>query len=177
MRELSTHPFFNTNLDTNYLQIWREQNYRVYLNWTPLDNVALSLNYNMDKFTTNLDPLDSFRKSFPDTDTHMVGASARYFHNSGFFLQLNPMLVHQNVVGINPENEDTTIDQSRTFFLLDSTLGYRLPRRLGIIKFQVKNILNEQFDYQNEWWRSNNRELTPQFYPARTFIGNIIISF
>jgi len=166
----------NPEFFTDFFERWHEESYRSYLNWAPNDNIALSLSYRMEKFTTNLESLDSFRNNFPDTFTHIGSTSARYFNNNGLFFQVEPILVHQNVVGTDI-NTTQIAKLSETFFLLGTSVGYRLPNRLGVIKFQVKNLLDQQFIYQNEWFRSNNRELNPQFYPERTFFGSVFINF
>jgi outer membrane receptor protein involved in Fe transport len=41
-----------------------------------------------------------------------------------------------------------------SFVLVDVGLGYRLPKRLGIVSLGVRNLLDEEFRFQDDSFRS-----------------------
>ena len=47
----------------------------------------------------------------------------------------------------------TQADGSDDFFLVDATVGYRLPKRAGVISLQVKNLFDDEFNYQDDSYR------------------------
>jgi hypothetical protein len=71
-----------------------------------------------------------------------------------------------------PETRD---DQ---FALVDVGIGYRLPRRYGIISFEVRNLFDEDFKFQGFGFRNAVEEKeTPLFLPERTVFARIILAF
>ena len=176
-RALAAQPLFDTPSDQ--YERWREESYRAYLNWAMAEQWSVALNYHLDKFRSdfqgNVTPLLAY---FPTTETHTPSLSLRFFHPYGFWAQLEPMYVAQIAHGFDLGNWQEQKKQNN-FFLMDLSMGYRLPQKLGMIKFQIRNLFDQHFSYQSEFWRMNNNglDLAPQFYPARTITGQIILSF
>ena len=73
---------------------------------------------------------------------------------------------------------NTDIDTS--FVLLDLSLKYRFPSRLGFIALSTKNLLDKKFDFVGQslaGLRNNRYEETPPFLPDRTFFVNFTLAF
>ena len=114
---------------------WHESLYRAYLQMTPHPRWAVEIEYSREKF-------DNSESAGPlDTDTQTIPFSVSYFSPSGFFAKLRASYLKQKVA------LDTGSDSDSATFL-DLNLGYRLPRRLGILEVQFQNMLNQHYRYE-----------------------------
>lgn len=89
-----------------------------------------------------------------------VPITMRYFDPSGFFASLGATCVQQ-------EMEDFSQEDSDTFVTVDAAIGYRLPRRLGIINLGIRNLLDEQFSFQDDSFRTAIRSVAKPNCPRR----------
>ena len=82
--------------------------------------------------------------------TYSVPFGVRYFHSSGFFAGVGATYVNQHVTV-------RTIRGSRKgptdFFVVDAAIGYRLPKRFGIVSLSVANLFDNKFKYQDDSFR------------------------
>jgi Flp pilus assembly protein TadD len=164
----------------------QETLYRAYFNWALTDELAFSASYQLEVFERTLNsvvteypfPIPADVKTFdfpgPSTRTHYAPVSLNYFHPSGFFGRLGATYVNQTVEssGIKDRMDD--------FILVDTGIGFRLPKRYGILRFDVQNVLNQRFSYLGPGRDSGNRtphEEKPLFYPMRTFWAQFTLSF
>ena len=70
------------------------------------------------------------------------------------------------------------IARHRVAFLVDAAIGYRLPKRFGIISLQVKNLFDKEFNYQDDSYREFRDEpSTGPYFPERTVLGQISVNF
>jgi tetratricopeptide (TPR) repeat protein len=145
---------------------WEEESYRTYLDWAPFTSLALSMEYQLEHF----DNEDEF-VPIPDTRTHIAPVTVRYFHPSGIFSSLTTTYVNQKVdfVSVAEIGDDE-------FILVDAGIGYRLPKRYGIVKLQVRNVFDNDFNYQALGFRTLEREALP-FLPERTLLAQITLAF
>ena len=157
---------------------WREQLYHGYLYWMPTDRISARLEYTYEDFNNqayfgeldSIPPLDKDIGS-PSTRTHTLPFTLSYFDPVGWFAQAKTTYVNQQVF-VNDEQGFSQDD----FALVDTSIGYRLPKRLGIIQFDIRNLLGQTFRYQSYNLRSEVQEQAP-FFPARAFYGRITLSF
>ena len=144
-----TIPLAGVNID----QHWEESLYRAYLQMTPHPRWALEIEYSKEKFNN----LESFGPR--DTDTQTVPFSVSYFDPSGLFAKIRASYFNQKV------RFDTGSDSDSATFL-DLSLGYRLPKRLGIFEVQLQNLLNQNYRYEGLQNRSPpQRAGVPSFLP------------
>ncbi|MGC1954232.1 MAG: TonB-dependent receptor, partial [Gammaproteobacteria bacterium] len=156
-------------------QDWREALLRAYLYWAPHANWAVSTEYQLDKFkiatTETIFPLPV------DVPTRVQTTSIpivmRYFNRYGFFGALGTRYVHQDV-DLSPASMFE--QDSDDFFLLDAAIGYRLPKRLGILSMEVKNLLDEQFLFQDDSFRSSIARL-PSMGPGRILLARMTFNW
>jgi len=143
-----------------------EDIHRAYLYLTPTKNIAISGEYQYENFSAPDD--DPLRQS----KTHIVPLSLRYFSTQGFFGKLATSYVKQTVDRAG--SPAGTIDDSDTFLLVDATLGYRLPKRMGSISLAVHNLFDKNFDYYdiNPWVVELVR---PRFTPDRSLFAQITL--
>ena len=145
-------------------QDWEEELYRVYVDWLPTPRVAVALAYQYDQFVneTNSSP--------PSTRTHTLPVSMKYFHPNGFFGGVKVGYVNQEV---NISSNDTDSDR---FAIADIAVGYRLPKRYGIVQVGVRNLFDEEFQYQGNSGRSPTLE-SPAFIPDRNVSVQVTLAF
>jgi hypothetical protein len=80
-----------------------------------------------------------------------VPGSIPYFHTNGLFLGVQGTFVRQWLdlaapsIFSTPRNRD-----SDSFFLVDASIGYRLPKRFGIFSLEVRNLFHTEFFYQDQ---------------------------
>jgi tetratricopeptide (TPR) repeat protein len=144
---------------------WDERLYRAYLNWTPLPDFAANVEYQFEHFK------NKNRSLLPvaNTKTHFAPLTFRYFHTSGILASLGVTYVNQQV-GFNSQNTDD--DQ---FALVDVGIGYRLPKRYGILQAEVRNLFDQDFNFYGGF-RSPGVEIIP-FVPERRIIGRLTAAF
>jgi hypothetical protein len=65
---------------------------------------------------------------------------------------------------------------SEDFVLVDLAMGYRLPKRYGILSLEVKNLFNRGFDFIEVAERSSQDVVAPLFLPERSMILKITMS-
>jgi Flp pilus assembly protein TadD len=149
-----------------------EEAHRAYLYWTPTEEVALAAEYRYEGF-------DRERLKDPrELTTHFIPLTVSYFHPSGPFLTAKATYIRQSVdsaAGSNHRSSEVTTDLEH-FWTTDISVGYRLPRRLGLVSLNVLNILDEDFRYQG----SINPEQpwqTPLFQPGRSIFARVNLWF
>ncbi len=118
----------------------REDTYRAYLDWAPHASWALSGELRYDRFKRD-DPLNDIRRP-TEVETISLPLSLRYFNQAGFFSEIGLAYVHQDVAR---STFATAASGEDDFFVLDAAIGYRLPRRRGIISLEGANLLDEHF--------------------------------
>jgi tetratricopeptide (TPR) repeat protein len=124
-----------------------------YLNYAPHPWVALRVSYQYDQYSNSLPSVGQF--SDQQLYTSRVPLSAGFFHPSGFIA--NVTLTYWNQSGTFEPLADpigTRVEGRDTFWLTDAMVGYRMPKRYGLITVGVKNLFDQQFNYFNTDWRN-----------------------
>lgn len=112
--------------------------------------------------------------------TLSVPAHIGYFDRSGFFASVTGTFVHQFI------NRDTPTEiypgslknneGKENFFLLDASLGFRLPKRRGILSVEAKNLLDQSFLYRNANFYTSEA-ISPRYLPTRTVFLRMTFNF
>jgi hypothetical protein len=145
----------------------REDLHRAYLYWTPHSQWALSSEYRFEK-------IKSLGSGPRRVDTHSVPFAVRYFSPTAFFAELGTTYVRQEVklpsgTGFDKDHDD--------FFLVDAAVGYRLPKRLGLFSFEVRNLFDKGFRFQDLNFINSQSIANPRFIPARTLLARFTFNF
>jgi hypothetical protein len=109
-------------------------------------------------------------------DTSTVPLSIRYFDPSGFFAGAGATYVYQRV-DYDPEENPVAVSGDGDFVLFDATVGYRLPKRWGILALEGRNLTGKYFQYQDYSFMMASNNLDSPFLPERTVIGRFILNF
>ena len=141
-----------------------EDLYRAYLYWAPHPRWAFSAEALFEKF----DGGESGDPSIPDrVRTITVPLSIRYFHPNSLFAELTGTYVHQDVeLPSNSVFEDGSDDD----YLVDLAVGYRLPKRHGLLSLEVRNLFDREFRFQDQNIQTAEPS-TPHLIPDRTIWG------
>jgi hypothetical protein len=143
-----------------------EDSYGGYLYWIPHEQWAVNVNVLYEKFGPG-------RPGDPDVETITVPVALRYFNPNGLFAGLEVSYVHQDV---DRPPDSTHNDGNENVVLLDAAVGYRLPKRYGIVSLEGGNLLDQKFDYQDINFLTSERRASP-LIPERTILGRLTLSF
>jgi tetratricopeptide (TPR) repeat protein len=165
--ELSRREVFNHLTGTKALE---KDTIKVYLNWTPSDSIAVSSGYKI---------IRDIRPGRQQLSTHSLSLEARYFDPSGFFGKIMGTYINQSkttpeFIGV----EEVDVLKRSSFFLLDMSIGFRLPSRFGIVSLEGKNLLDKRFRYEDLGIdQSSVFYNATEFTPQRTIFGRITFNF
>jgi outer membrane receptor for ferrienterochelin and colicin len=160
-----THPITSIGTGSIVDEEHIEKHHRAYLYWLPHPQVAVSSEYLFDDYERDALPADSDRPFKLRTQSMPVTVAC--FFSNGLFLKSRATYYHQRLEKIDAVTSPIEI-QRDNFTLIDAAIGYRLPRRFGIITFSVNNLLDTDFNYQDTNFLSPN-EAYPSIRPERQY--------
>jgi outer membrane receptor protein involved in Fe transport len=168
-------PFEFINPITNLSQVRRgdgkEYLGRTYLFWTPHPWLALSAEYQRERFKVDNDLL--ITADFKRLTTQRVPLGIRFFHPSGFSASLKPAYYHQDGDFI-PRGLACCFSGRDSFWTVDSALSYRLPQRYGFITVGAMNMFDQKFKYFDTDRGTAHRN--PRITPDRIVFGKITLA-
>ncbi|MCK5230382.1 MAG: TonB-dependent receptor, partial [Desulfobulbaceae bacterium] len=145
--------FFNRELEVPFLDLgpygsldvrrdnWEEKHWRTYLCWTPQAWLAFSGEYKYERTETEFySPL-----GMKSLRTHQVTPGISVFHRSGASASLQATYVYQE--GEFGDPYSGFVPEKDSFWVVDASIGYRLPKRWGLVTLQAKNIFDETFKF------------------------------
>ena len=116
--------------------------------------------------------------------TFQVPISVRYFDDSGLFGIASVNVVSQELVRTSVSDVFATRidDENDQFAVLNAAIGYRLPRRVGIASVEISNILDRNFNYLDDNYRTSGLGgpgivRSPRLVPERTVMGRVTLTF
>jgi len=130
--------------------------------------LSATLAYQLEEFLR--DATDA--PSVPGTTTHQAEAGVRFFHDSGFFSRVVARYVNQKAVAPDLFGRPSLQNQ---FVIVDAGLGYRLPKRFGIIRIELRNLFDERFNFESLGARAIEGGVP--FIPERTISANLTLAF
>ena len=121
-----------------------EQFGRCYFYWTPSDQISISAEYFHEQ--ADRDAAATGEEAFMKIRTNRLPVGIRFFWESGLGGYLRATAVNQTgsffIKGL-------LTDGTSKFMIVDGAIGYRLPRRYGRLLFEVRNIFNNEFQFQD----------------------------
>ncbi len=138
-----------------------EQMGRAYLYWTPHPWLAISTEYQFENFKN---PEEFTKENIIEMDTHRAILSVNFFHPSGFFIKMKPIYVSQDGEFTNESDPPIPFNGNDEFWIVDTSIGYRLPKRYGIFTLEAKNLFDEDFRFQD------TDPSNPTIYPERLVV-------
>ncbi len=140
-----------------------EKNYEAYLFWAINQRLALSTRLLHEAMTQSPEPPQ-------ELNTLRVPLGLSYFGPNGIYATVTATYVEQSIESSNAieVNEDR-------FWNVDTSLGYKLPKRIGAIRLSVKNLFNEDFNFQDSNY-AISEPLASEYLPERVFLGELRIN-
>jgi tetratricopeptide (TPR) repeat protein len=164
-------PFFDDEDKPDGAETQREKLYQAYLYWLPHRNWAVKGESRLEQFMRSSTELSNYDPS--RIETFSTPLSVSYFNPSGVYGKLTTTFVKQELKRSERSGLHTVAD---SFLLLDAILGYRLPRRRGIVSLEGRNLLDEHFYFRSYNFQFNEIA-SPRFIPNRTFFFRITLNF
>jgi Flp pilus assembly protein TadD len=161
-------------LPTPIAEKGNEKQYRVYIHWAPLTNWSFNTEYQREEINQNL----SGNQLLTSLQTTTVPVAVRYFSPMGIFAEFGTNFIWQRRADTNLITEKTTPFASTAFSLVNTALGYRLPKRRGILSLEVRNLLDKDFRLQDLSFKTSDQfEVSHTILPGRTFLAHFTMSF
>jgi tetratricopeptide (TPR) repeat protein len=176
-REIS-EPILNIDAQAKRLEKTDEQTHRAYIHWLPIPQVVLSAELVYDKYTAEKGKILTGGIGVPEKlVTYSVPFGVRYFHRSGIFAGAGATYVWQDVNRQEP-NGPGLPSGSDDFFVVDAAIGYRLPKRFGIVSLTVSNLFDTKFNYQDDSFREfQNQPSVGPYIPDRQILARVTVSW
>ncbi len=154
--------------------------YSAYLYWMPSREWALSAKWLYEDFEIQEGLLTEIFMGTPhQLRTLTVPLSVQYFDPSGFFAGLGVAYVNQRIQYLDLSSFTPLPAESENFTVVNAGLGYRLPKRLGLVAFEVRNLFDREFNFQDNSFQTGvgQRGANPLYIPERTFFGRVTLNF
>jgi tetratricopeptide (TPR) repeat protein len=152
---------------------YEEELYRAYLYWTLHANWVVKGEFQFEETAR----IGSNTSSNPTKlQTLSAPASIEYFHPLGIFSRFTTTFVQQDLIRGNRSSHpiQSGIDN---FVLLDFSAGFRFPNRRGILSLEGRNLLDENFYYMDDSYRTSESVTTTRFIPQRTILLKLTLNF
>jgi len=121
-----------------------EETGRAYFYWTPTRTLAFSAQFQAEHVVS--DPLSGYQ--FTEMRSRRLPLEARYFGHTGFSAGLRVSHYHQE--GLFSSSTSPLYEPGKDdFWVTDATFGFRLPKRRGVLSFNVDNLFDKDFRYQD----------------------------
>jgi outer membrane receptor protein involved in Fe transport len=139
-----------------------EQSHRAYLYWNPSDQLAFSSEFEFWHFDNHGEILG---EGFMEMKTRRLPLSLRYFGPRGLKLGATASYVAQR--GQFEVGPATAAPGSDRFWIVDATMGFRLPGRRGTVELSIRNLFDTEFQFQDI--DPENPRLFPERFVALRF--------
>jgi len=150
----------------------REWLHRAHLSWVLSPRFAAGAELQVERIDRNLTVPTGPIFVTSEIDTRSAPLTLSFHDPSGFFARARLTFVSQDVESRNDFGDRD--NQSDSFKVFDLSLGWRLPRRLGIVSFDVKNLFDESFRYRDTTFEGFPR--VPLYAPERAYYLRLQLS-
>jgi len=148
---------------------WEEKMSRAYLYWTPLNCLSLSAEYEWEKFDRELKFTGP--ELIHDLETHLVPLGVNIFWPFGLIFRSTFTYVNQ-AGKFDPFPLSFVTEEGRdSFWIVSAGLGYRFPKRFGLISVEARNLFDKEFQFQNM------DSAGPRIAPERLILAKMTLSF
>jgi outer membrane receptor protein involved in Fe transport len=166
-RRILDVPF--TNLNTGLVEQvdWTEQFARAYLYWSPTPWVVMSAEYQYEQF--DRDPEFSGVEEIISLRTHRWPLGLQLFGPLGLRAGMWATIVDQK--GEFDPLTAEVLSGHDTFVVVDALIGWRLPKRRGLVTLEARNLFDSRFNFQD------TDPANPRIAPERIVVGRVTLVF
>ncbi len=153
----------------------KEAVHNLFLYWTPLEQWAFKAEFIYDRYDS-AQGITTETGAIPrHVETFSVPLAVNFFSPTGFFAGLGGSFVDQSVDRALMTGNNAGRDR---FFLVDAAVGYRFPKRLGILDLSVRNLFDTRFRYLDDSFREFRGEPSiGPYFPVRMFLARLTVIF
>ncbi len=145
---------------------WEEDLYRAYLYWAPLSWMAVSGEYQYEEFNRR----DFFAEDIKNLETSRFPVGLSLFSPGGIIVSVKTTYVDQSGEFFDPM-ASAAFEGSDNFWVVDASMGLRLPGRHGLLSVEAKNLFDEEFRFQD------TDPANPSIYPERLLLCRFTLTF
>ena len=172
-----TRTIFLIDSDEETKRNRNETFHRAYINWTPHSNIAISTAFQFEDSDREFIPGFGDDANPQRIKTYSIPLTISYFNPTGLFAKLEATYIDQKTNFVTDNKTDDLLDTFKdNFWVVDTSIGYRLPKRYGQINVGVSNLFDENFHYQSAAIDTDLPQL-PKYQPERTFFVSFNLSF
>lgn len=140
---------------------------RAYLYWTPWSRLELNVEYQYEDL--DLDPMARNELNATGVETQRFSSGVGFFHPLGFRARLQATYTDQD--GKFRNAAEVIVPGDDQFWVVDASIGYRLPKRRGLITVEVRNLFDEEFRFQD------TDPANPTISPERFILARFTLAY
>nr|HDN01138.1 TonB-dependent receptor [Deltaproteobacteria bacterium] len=148
--------------------------HRAYLYWTPHKSLALSVEYQNEYLRRDYEDGKQNSSDPAKITTHIVPITLSYYNPNGLFSRIRATYVNQKVDFVAATTG--TVKEEDDFFVTDVSIGYRFPKRYGLISAGITNLFDQNFSYQSTEFGTGEPRIS-RFQPERIFFAKLNLWF
>ena len=148
---------------------WDEKQAHIYTYWAPVTWASLSANYNYEDQDRGND--FTAGAGFSEVTTHRFPLGINLFFAPAVTARLVTTYVNQDGDFIDIRDRDNISSDNDKFWVTDTSVDFRLPKRHGFISVGALNLLDESIKFQD------TDPANPSIAPDRTAYARINIIF
>jgi tetratricopeptide (TPR) repeat protein len=132
-------------------QDYEEELARAYVYWVPWKIASVSVEYLYEYFDRDIKEGLIGSEQFSSLRTHRWPFGINFFHSTGLRAGFEAVYVDQSGTFFvdNPGGPALEIEGDDQFWVFNTSVGYKLPRRLGLVSLEGKNLFDENFKFQD----------------------------
>jgi hypothetical protein len=157
------------------LEDWEEEFGRAYIYWTPHRMWACRAEYQFERFDRSRGSAEpAFNEGKVDVKTHRVPLGVNFFHPSGFAAGFQASYIFQTgrfSTAAEGNLPPIIFSDRDDFWVFDTGISYRLPRRRGLVSLGIRNIFDEEFKFQD------TDPDDPELIPERLIFAKVTLAF
>ncbi|OEU81005.1 MAG: hypothetical protein BA872_05200 [Desulfobacterales bacterium C00003060] len=175
-------PFLDTNTSKNRKSDWEERLFRAYFYWTPYPWLSTNAEYQYERLKREFPLIGP--ELFTKVKTHRMPLGINFFHPSGLSAGLKATYIDQKgkFRVIDPTGGVSDDDK---FWVIDASIGFRLPNQRGLITIEVRNLFDESFKFQDTdivsidhgYGVYSTLPLNPLISPERMILAKCTLTF
>lgn len=165
-------PLFSSGTALVDVENQNERAHRAYLYWTPHPAWGVGTEYHYEAFERELNANSDLSRPV-ELITRRLPISMSYFSPAGFFARFTETPFHQDVT---QQVTGATATDSDRFWIADLTLGYRFPKRRGLLSLEVRNLFDQEFRFYDLDFQSAQPRV-PIIQPDRLVLIKLALSW
>ena len=148
---------------------WDERNAEIHIYWAATESVALTATYQEEELTRS--PLFAGKELIRDIRTRTIPLGIAIYGRNRLYTRLTATHVNQTGRFYFLAAGADTLPAETSFWIADASFGYRLPKRVGTISIEGRNLLDEHITFQETDFFSR------QFARERIILFRASVSF